>query len=150
MAFWASCTDYNYQFKINMKTWTELKQAITHDLKNNRTCWLRKETNPKPLERPVFWSHITLASLNNDRPTSLINRYSFVTCIDISRRAYEQVLKAEKLSNKAASVTSGLRSPTNMLKWPAFNGHKTHSVSQASLKEKAISRTYLMCLPFDQ
>ena len=95
---------------------------------------MRKETNPKPLERPVFWSHITLASLHknkNNKPTSLINRYSAVISIDIITRTYEQVLKAEKLSNKAASVTSGLRSPTKMLKWPAF----TNSLD--SLKEQA-------------
>lgn len=32
--------------------------------------------------------------------------------------AYEQVWYTEKQANNVASVTSGLRSPTKMLKWP--------------------------------
>lgn len=41
--------------------------------------------------------------------------------------AYEQVGYPEKKANKAASVTSGQRSPTKILKWPA--GMKIHHQS---------------------
>lgn len=133
IALWASWNftkgEQSINILINKWNFKKFKKNKKSNKKHLQTCWLRKETKPKPLERPVFWSHITLASLHRHKLhlSRKVHQGLGYRVLGFRNWTYEQVEYTEKHANKVASVTSGLRSPTKMLKWSANQvRHSTH------------------------